>query len=103
MSHKLTASTLAMGQQLAHLTKVAWQREPIILISVIGGLIGPIGVMVLPSSQRTFQAVRDFPQEYPWPETADERRRPVLEVEVEEDIYDPVRVWYQKQFGDDLF
>ncbi|KAI6652521.1 hypothetical protein LOD99_4306 [Oopsacas minuta] len=92
-----------MGQELAHLTRTAWQREPIILISVIGAIIGPLGVITMPSfSQRTFKDIRDFPKEYPWPETADERRKPVLEVKVPE-IDDPVRTWFLKQFEDDLF
>ena len=92
-----------MGAEIAYMTRTAWQKEPIILISIIGGIIGPIGVIVLPQSKRTFQANKDFPIEYPWPETAAERRKPVLEVTVEEDIHDPVRVWFRKQFDDDLF
>ena len=92
-----------MGAEIAHMTKTAWQREPIILISLVGGIIGPIGVILLPSAQRTFQGNKDFPIEYPWPETANERRRPVLEVTVEEDIEDPTRIWFRNKFEDDLF
>lgn len=91
-----------MGQQLGYLTRTAWQNEPILLVSVIGGLIGPLGVITLPSAQRTFKDIRDFPREYPWPETADERRRPVLEV-VTEEVEDPYKDWFRKQYGHDLF
>ena len=91
-----------MGQQLGLLTRTAWQNEPILLVSVIGGLIGPLGVVTLPSAQRTFKEIREFPVEYPWPETADERRKPVLEV-VTEELDDPFKKWFLKKYGDDLF